>query len=298
MNKSIVIATQISTPKLAEQIEAFFSDSRHDIHFSNTHGLYNCDLIIADSKYIFQQNCEQLLQLYGDKTFLISHEHDEYNLDKFLQNSPLNHLIGVNSDKLAYELAKNINKFISNSIWGIEHYLSTKATSHSIELTNSKDINQSIETLLDEFDFKHSFNTPKDYLKVMANELLTNAFYNTQSIITDRKEKIELQNGHKITLKLGADESFITMSIEDNSGQLTKEKILSPITRAFREKTALTKEGGAGIGLYLTYQHANQLIFNNKKDEKSEIICIIDCNKRYKRYRERITSFHFNEEAA
>jgi sigma-B regulation protein RsbU (phosphoserine phosphatase) len=67
--------------------------------------------------------------------------------------------------------------------------------------------------------------------------------------------------------------------------------------RSFKDKTVMDKKDGAGLGLYLTFLHSNQFIVNFREDCQTEVICVIDKEKRYKQYKERIRSFHFFQEA-
>jgi sigma-B regulation protein RsbU (phosphoserine phosphatase) len=74
--------------------------------------------------------------------------------------------------------------------------------------------------------------------------------------------------------------------------------VLDNLVRSFKEKSPLDKKDGAGLGLYLTFLHSNQFIVNLRPGFRTEVICIIDKNKRYKQYKSRIRSFHFFEEVS
>jgi sigma-B regulation protein RsbU (phosphoserine phosphatase) len=83
----------------------------------------------------------------------------------------------------------------------------------------------------------------------------------------------------------------------DCFGTLSWEKTVENLNRSFTEKTVQHKKGGAGLGLYLSFSHANQFIINRKAGLRTEVLFIIEKNRRYKNYKERIKSFHFFEEA-
>ena len=83
----------------------------------------------------------------------------------------------------------------------------------------------------------------------------------------------------------------------DSFGTLTKEKVIQSLHRSFQEKTVEQKQGGAGLGLYLSYSHGHQFIVNSKLGVKTEVIIVIEKNKRYKTYKSRLKSFHFFDEA-
>ena len=283
MKKTIKISPLTNEKTTIDQLQAALSASPFDFIFDPNLSLDDVDFIITDTNFLGDDT--QLLQKYASKTFLLSDKPNEHNVRTLLAKFPINHLIGMNGTQLILELKDNLLKKIKHSIWGIEQYLGTNAEYKEMLIDGNAPLAQQIDEMINSFSYENYFDSPVDYLRVMANELLTNALYHHAT--SAPKAAI---------FKMGVDTSFITLSVQDAHGQLDREKIIVPLTRGFAEKTYLTDSEGAGLGLYLTYCHSNQLIFNHKKNVRSEVISIIDCNKRYKKYKERITSFHYSEE--
>jgi phosphoserine phosphatase RsbU/P len=227
---------------------------------------------------------------------LISGLSDEENVQAFLSQSSLNHLIGA-GDHVVEELRAIASKYRSTDIFGLAHYLSPDSKIDQTQIYHSKDANDSTAELIESIDVSGFFDSPVDYLKIMANELITNAFYHMKDAPThERKESIFLTPPQSIQFSVGKDLSRIALSVVDQSGTLSRDQLIFSLERSFREKTPRQRTPGAGLGLYLVYQYANQLIVNSRSHEKTEIIAIIEASKRYKNYKQRITSFHFFKE--
>jgi len=225
---------------------------------------------------------------------LISTKTDHENIDLLGVNN-IPHLVG-NDKNIREELKVTLQKIYTKNIWGIEKYLNEDAIIKSKVFHHSKEINDEIEQLIDSVDYSNFFNSPKDHLRLVLNELLLNSFFHQEDLENqDRKSSVfELSNS--IEAKIGIDRDKVLISVQDNIGSIDKEKIISNIKRGFDEKRPKQDSPGAGLGLYLIYQNINQLIINKKCSEKSEFICVIEANKRYKKFKERVTSFHFFEE--
>lgn len=224
---------------------------------------------------------------------IVSSQPDEKNVTDYLLSSSVNHLIGM-SDHIHDELEHIALKYLNKDSFGLTHHFEDAAHIDTIEIYHSKDAGPSITQLIDNLDLKDYFNTPKDYLTVMANELVTNAFYHMHDAPTqERKESIFLTPPQGVSFSIGLNPKQIAISVTDKSGTLDRDKLIKSLNRSFREKVPNQRTPGAGLGLYLVYQHANQLIINSLPDQKTEIIAIIEASKRYLHYRQRITSFHF-----
>jgi len=161
-----------------------------------------------------------------------------------------------------------------------------------------------IQEALGHFDFKDYFSSPNEYLAVMANELISNSLYKgpnrkrTEQGLEghDRKSPVFLKGADLVQVTLGMDQKGIALSVQDSFGGLSYELLIASLMRSFNEKTVMDKKDGAGLGLYLTFLHSNQFIINYRENFRTEVICIIDKNKRYKNYKQRIRSFHFFQE--
>lgn len=219
-------------------------------------------------------------------------DHENINL---LGSNKIQHLIG-NAKNIKQEIKITLDKISTKNIWGIEKYLSEDALIKSKIFHHSKDIPSEIEELINSIDYPNFFNSPKDHLRLVLNELLLNSFFH-QEELEDRDRRASIfELTDSIEAKIGIDEDKVLISVSDKIGSINKSEVVKNIIRGFNEKAPRKDSPGAGLGLYLVYQNINQLIINKKESQMSEFICIIEANKRYKKFKERVTSFHFFEE--
>ena len=191
-----------------------------------------------------------------------------------------------------------IDNLLAKKLFSIKRYIGERNIICSPKIYSNKEINDVIDLALEGFEFKEYFDSPKKYLKVMANELITNALFHSGKgddfeirSKLDRKETLKVNEDESVEFSLGMNENFLAISVVDKSGMLTRDILVKSLERSFTEKSVEQKEGGAGLGLYMTFNHTNQFIVNVNRGVKTEVICIIDNNKRFKKYKERVTSF-------
>ncbi len=269
------------------------------------HPVENPNFIIVDAHNIEKYD-EAFLRQHGEKIILLSELSDEHNILNYIAKYPINHLIGINGNNVILELENTINKILSSQIWGLKQYMHPMTQITTEGISDSRQIDGVIQKALGKIDYSAYFESPLNYLQVMSNELLTNALYNGiahRNIINvkegiDRKKEVFLKGSEHILFSVAADEFAVGISVQDSFGKLDRDKVVASLKRSFIEKTAQEKEGGAGLGLYMIFNHSNQFILNTKKNKRTEVIAIIDSNRRFKKYRERITSFHYYEEVS
>lgn len=238
-------------------------------------------------------------------TFIISDLSDDENIQMICQYG-IRHLVGKNNEIYLDELLNNLKKLQSGNLWGVKHYLGNDFQEKVISFSDSVNMQDKITQELKHFQFDGYFSSPTDYLQVMANELLSNSLYKgpnkKRSLvgidISDRKSPAFLKGAELVQTILGCNDKGVALSVQDSFGELTHKIVLDNLVRSFKEKSPLDKKDGAGLGLYLTFLHSNQFIVNLRPGFRTEVICIIDKNKRYKQYKSRIRSFHFFEEVS
>ncbi|MBA2405919.1 MAG: hypothetical protein H0V66_14175 [Bdellovibrionales bacterium] len=256
-----------------------------------------CDLLsFEDMQDKFEKVSRSLI-------YVISPLPDEENM-RLLERYELHHLVGQNEQIFAPEIMNHLKKSFANKIWGLNTYIEDESTVKIISLSDSKHTNEMIQEALKHFDFNEYFASPIEYLQVMANELISNSLYKGPNRKRseagleglDRKSPVFLKGSELVQVTLGMDTKGVALSVQDSFGGLSYELLIKSLKRSFEEKTVMDKKDGAGLGLYLTFLHSNQFIINYRKDFRTEVICIIDKNKRYKNYKQRIRSFHFFQE--
>lgn len=233
------------------------------------------------------------------ETFFISSRSDEENIKTLKNNPKIKHLVGRNSSNIIEEINHNFTNALSGLTLG--EYLGDMKF-HNTTVRSKEDFDK-INNLLGTLDVDGYFESPIDYLKIISNELLTNAIYHSGEGDTfsrrtsmERREIPDLKDCEIIDYSLAVGMDRIAICVVDFTGKLTREVIINNLERSFREREHQDKKGGAGLGLYLAFSYSNQFIVRTDPGKSTEVICVIEKNKRFKNYKERITSFHYFEE--
>jgi phosphoserine phosphatase RsbU/P len=302
MNANVAVYTEDnsileSLKKAAEETPFIFTLNPEPTEEGSANRMVVCDVLSLTKRK------KLISKIDKNSLFVISELSDEENME-LIQLHELHHLIGKNENVYAQETVSHIKKVLGGKIWGINAYLGNNSEVKILSLSDSKHTNQMIEEALAHFDFKDYFSSPIEYIQVMANELISNSLYkgpnrrrSEQGLNTvDRKSPVFLKGSDLVQVTLGMDDKGVALSVQDSFGGLNYVTLISSLKRSFREKTALDKIDGAGLGLYLTFLHSNQFIINYRENFRTEVICIIEKNKRYKNYKQRIRSFHYFQE--
>lgn len=206
---------------------------------------------------------EAKVQFHSNDTVISEFEADEA-LDFLHANQQVNHLVGANTPRLNEEL-KHIPPSVSNY-------------NFKWQGTSLAPFREELNRFLDSQNFDGWFKSPRDYLRLIGDELVTNALDPAGTFV-------------KVNLATNSD--IIIVEVEDNRGALEKSTLLDSLKRA--RDTGAPKEGGrgAGLGLYLVYQSTNQIWVDVVKGKSTKVICVLETTKRYKNFKGRLTSFHF-----
>lgn len=301
MNAHVAIYSK--DEKIYATVKAAADKTNFIIHENPDFAEYKEDHFIVTDVDTFLEMKKDLKKVKKDYLYVLSDKSEDENM-KLIDKYELHHLVGRNEEIYGLELMRHFQKTFSNKIWGLKHYIEEDADLRILSLSDSKFTNEMVEEALGHFDFQDYFSSPIEYIQVMANELISNSLYKgpnrkrqEQGLeAPDRKSTVFLKGSDLVQVTLGKDSKCVALSVQDSFGGLSYDLLISSLKRSFLEKTVMDKKDGAGLGLYLTYLHSNQFIINYRKDYRTEVICIIEQNKRYKNYKQRIRSFHFFQE--
>lgn len=301
MNSHIAVYTE--NPSIYQQLKEAASTTTLIMDLNPVWDESTKDSLVVCDLLSFEEKPEFFAAIPRTHLYLISPLPDDENM-RLIEKNELHHLVGQNDQIFAQEIVGHLKKQLSKKLWGIGTYMEDDATIKILSLSDSKFTNEMITEALGNFDFKDYFSSPTEYLQVMANELISNSLYKgpnkkraehgMESV--DRKSPVFLKGSELVQVTLGMDNKGIALSVQDSFGGLKYDLLISSLKRSFEEKTVMEKKDGAGLGLYLTFLHSNQFIINFRESFRTEVICIIEKNKRYKNYKQRIRSFHFFQE--
>lgn len=229
--------------------------------------------------------------------YVISKLSNEENLSYLINNKNINHLIGFNTIDLSLE-TKLVEILEKKPTFSLDDYISNEFKSYSWNLKSNQEINQTITSMAEkceeELKLDQSEAIKIDILKLVSEELLSNSFYHSKGQETNfpRGQVITLPANQSIEYFFAINAEAVVISVKGPSTIGPREKILNSIMRGYVDKKPLENSGGAGLGLYIVYQNSNQFwIIDSSKS--AQIICVFEKFNRYKKAKERITSFHY-----
>jgi sigma-B regulation protein RsbU (phosphoserine phosphatase) len=163
-------------------------------------------------------------------------------------------------------------------------------------ILSSEGIMESIQGLLAGHDFTECFEGMEDYLTQILNESILNAIFNAP--VDDlgshmfkrmnKKTRIHMIPGKEPVARVLSDAKKFVISIKDFYGSISRADIYDYLPHGeIREK-----EGGAGIGMYIVFKYSHKFVINVEPRKFTEMIFVIDKDKRFKWYSSKEKSFH------
>lgn len=226
--------------------------------------------------------------------YVISKLTNEENID-FLERNKINHLIGHNTIDLSHEV-KLVEKLESKNMFILEDYIDSSFKTNSWKLISNVKIKDVISDMSSIFSSDLSEAVKPEVLKLVSEELLSNAFYHSGGDGNPlvRGQEILLTPDKEVEFLCATNTDFVILSVKGPTRFSSREKVISSIKRGYKEKAPLLDEkNGAGLGLYMIYENTNQFWVINAGPNCGQIICVFEKFNRYKKARERVTSFHY-----
>ncbi len=239
---------------------------------------------------ILGQKSEINKSTQSDEDLIIFNDSENFeSLLMMMLETPAKAIVGSNSSLLERE------KEMARKGISIEAIVGSNLEKYCEELNDSTQVNEIVKNSLDKINCEEYFTEVKQSLFQIGNELLINAFYHSsdETSSQNRKDKVVLEN-EMIKFCVFQGDCGVGVLVEDSSGKLTRETALKSLMRAVVEKSPEEKDGGAGLGLYLTLKKSNGLFFDIESGKSTKVIAFIEKNKRTKKYLERMTSIHMN----
>lgn len=177
-----------------------------------------------------------------------------------------------------------LTKVLTRDFFGVEKYLSWGAAIESKQVANSKDrlkLRTDMEEHFAAMGVRRSF---LDRMSTVSEELLMNAVYDAPvdgfgkplHNYTSRKEEIQLESHQESTFRYGSDGNILAISVTDPFGSLSKDTIHHYLLSNYRgdlEHNEAAKKG-AGRGLHQIIENSDLTIFNVRKGQRTEVICL------------------------
>lgn len=199
----------------------------------------------------------------------------------------------LNKPLLPRELAVTIYAGINKrAIFGLFNYFQFE---HEVDLRNFE-INYSgailpvCNELKDIIEKAGMSASRSNVCKLLAMELLTNAFYHAHDLSAEKKsgQPILLENNH-IRLQVYLEEDTVGISVTDYRGRLSKKKLLNYcqekmeiaqklIAGSTAEQDPYEQIPEAGRGLLMLLQKASEVYINIQRRRKTELVFTLSSN--------------------
>lgn len=232
-------------------------------------------------------------QVESSGPYVISKLTNEENID-LLERNKINHLIGHNTIDLSHEV-KLVEKLENKKKFILEDYIDSSFKKKSWNIMSNFKIKDVIAEMSSIFLDDLSEAVKPEVLKLVSEELLSNAFYHSggEGNPLARGQEILLTPDKEVEFLCATNSDFVVLSVKGPTSFSSREKVISSIKRGYKEKAPLDGKNGAGLGLYMIYENTNQFWVINAGPSCGQIICVFEKFNRYKKARERVTSFHY-----
>ena len=134
----------------------------------------------------------------------------------------------------------------------------------------------------------------------VVDELVTNALYdaptdgNGRARCADRGRTVELAEGETIEFEMGATPTRIGVMVRDPFGTLAPGRVLDYLAKCFArgDRQVDDKEGGAGLGLYYSFELLSHFTLSLNPGRSTEAIGLLDCTNTFREHIARAKSFN------
>lgn len=312
MPKSLLLETRSSLSKsLINEVNSVFSDSvlvgneieavkkmeesEFEVLFYHVDECFDLDFV--DSCH--QKNNDLRIIVIMEGAF-----HDY--LEVFLERPYLKNFISTTKAFPLLDFVNTVHKLgSSENIFGLNHFFPKGTPMHEVTICESRDkekyIQDSLQFLINGMRIKKQVQARiGNVLDEMMMNILWDAprdedgnpMYNHVS----RKERISLDSSQAGTIGVAYNSNYIGLSASDPFGAITHEKIMKFFQKCFYGRDQIGSEGaGAGLGLYMIYQYAQNFTINVRPGKKTEFIMIFDHDFTIDD-EDKVKSFHFFEE--
>jgi hypothetical protein len=197
---------------------------------------------------------------------IVGDDLDDDGLIAAMLDAPISHAVADPGDR---DLGITSAKLASGDLFGLEKYLAAGAAVGERKVASEADKRHATAAVSAWAASLGARRPVVHRLESAVDELLMNALYDTPAT----------EPPHA-TLRWGADDRAIAISVADPFGALRQRDVIDHIRRARRERgrplPARAAQRGAGIGLYLVLGNVASLIVNVETGKRTEVVCLFD----------------------
>jgi hypothetical protein len=266
------------------------------------------DLVVIGRDGLSEDRRMALLELVGSSDrgthplLMASAEEGYLGLFQEFKTYGLTNLLARNGTVDAVELIVTMQKILTGDIFGIDKYFTWGVPVRSLTARSSEDRLAVVEAAREYAgDLRLSPRISERFCTVV-DELVANALYtapvdqagNRRFSRQSRTSQVSLEPGEEIEVSFCCDGTHLGVSVVDQFGALDAEQCVSHLVRCFRrgEDQVDLEAGGAGLGVYLSFDALCQLIFNVQPRRRTEVIGLLAVAGSYRDIASRSKSFN------
>lgn len=241
---------------------------------------------------------------HGTRLLLLhSAARDYKTLFHELEQHGLTNLLAHDREVSPRELIVTLQKILRHDIFGLDKYFGWGVEPFARRLQCSGETRDAV-------DEATRFAADLDIhprlvanLATVVHELLTNALYNApvdgagapRYAHLPRTTEVTLEPGEEVVLTICCDGEHLGVSVSDSFGAMTKDQSLDYLARCMKreaDQQPRSNKGGAGLGLYMTFDSLNHLVLDIEPGVRTEVIGLIDVRGSYRDFVNRGKSFN------
>lgn len=278
-------------------VRTALASTRFDLLMLNLDSLMSDDASWLDSL--------SALDAHWPRTPLVLHTiaSTEKYLPLMAGRSFLRNMIAKRGDPLEPdELIITAEKLLRQDLFGLQKYLLWGVEPYCVSIADSTRKQRYIRTVSDYATLLGCNARVIEMIETIVDELVTNAIYNAprrqdgtpKYAQLSRREAVVLEQDEVGELQFACDGSYIAIAQRDPFGALTRDTVVSYLTRCLDKgpNQLSGASGGAGIGLFQVFQSLSKFIINIDPGHRTEVICLIDLRLNMRRFHEMPKSFH------
>lgn len=226
------------------------------------------------------------------RVVLLQQRLDDPLLAELFTTKGIDHFVGRHAGSSPYqdlideaELIVTAKKILEQDFFGLDKYLSSWGVQiHRDEIGSTTDKSAAVaqlENFLNRIDCAAAIGPA---VNLVAEELLMNAIFSAPRAADGtaryatraRADALTLEPAERCCFAYGCDGRHLGLSVSDPFGSLMRKELVRYLTPSFVGAPGQMedKQGGAGLGLYMSFNSATQLIFNIVPGQRTEVIAL------------------------
>lgn len=224
-----------------------------------------------------------------------------------VRDHAIDHVLSCDPVGFADELPltlRGLGRRVALDVIGLERYLSHGAPLATIEPASTHGRVAALSTVRDSLATMGLSARHERQAALIADELLSNAIYDAPAAAAGlaqheqpRDQDRPLSGRERPRIRWGADGRYLGVEVTDHYGAIDADTIRNHVAKLIDRSTSPRQgQGGAGLGLAMTFLAASQLLFHLDAGRVTQAIGLIDLRVRPDGVRALVPSLHIYSE--